>query len=131
LALAIAIGVSGFNAQAMGEMMGATALVVAVYAVAVFCNMVLVRRRLHDLNKSGWHCALLIVPLVNIVMAFWLTFGRGTDGGNDFGPAPAPNSSALVAGAWVLGLLWIALVVAAVALPFALLPGATTGAESF
>lgn len=131
LALAIAIGVSGFNAQAMGDMMGATALVAAVYAGAVFCNIVLVRRRLHDMNKSGWHCALLIVPFVNIVVGFWLMFARGTDGSNEFGPAPAPNSKALVAGAWVLGLLWIVMVVAAVALPFALMHGSATGAESF
>lgn len=130
LALGIAIGVSGFNVKSMNELKGSTALVVLVYGLVVLGSLILVRRRLHDLNKSGWHCALLIVPFVNVVMGFWLTFGRGSDGRNQFGPAPSPNSRALVTGAWVLGLLWVGLVVAAVALPFALLPS-STGAEGF
>jgi uncharacterized membrane protein YhaH (DUF805 family) len=130
LALGIAIGVTGFNAQSMSEMKGSMAVVVLVYALIVFGSFVLARRRLHDLNKSGWHCALLIVPLVNVVMGFWLTFGRGTEGRNKFGPSPSPNSRALVTAAWILGLVWISLVVAAVVLPFALLPS-STGAQGF
>jgi uncharacterized membrane protein YhaH (DUF805 family) len=130
LALGIAIAVSGFNAQSMNGMKGSMAFVALVYGLVLFSSLVLARRRLHDLNKSAWHCALLIVPLVNVVMGFWLTFGRGTEGRNHFGPAPSPNSRALVATAWVLGLLWVGLVTAAVLLPIALLPS-SGGAKGF
>ena len=45
-------------------------------------------KRLHDLDRPGWHWWLLLVPLVNIYIGAVLLFQRGTWGQNQFGPDP-------------------------------------------
>jgi uncharacterized membrane protein YhaH (DUF805 family) len=70
------------------------------------------RRRLNDLDKTGWLQLILFVPLLGLLMELYLTFAPGTDGDNRFGPAPAPNSSGVVASVCVLPLLLIILCVA-------------------
>ena len=45
-------------------------------------------RRLHDLDRPGWHWWLLMVPLYNIYLGLVLLFGKGTMGPNRFGPDP-------------------------------------------
>ncbi len=39
-------------------------------------------RRLHDLNKSGWHLLFLLVPFANIVFLLYLLFAPGKIEGN-------------------------------------------------
>jgi uncharacterized membrane protein YhaH (DUF805 family) len=39
-------------------------------------------RRFHDLNKSGWHMLLLLIPIVYIVVFFYLLFAPGKLEGN-------------------------------------------------
>ena len=48
----------------------------------------LITRRLHDLNKSGWYGLLLFVPIVDIFVGLCLLFMKGTDGPNEYGPDP-------------------------------------------
>ncbi len=46
-------------------------------------------RRLHDTNRSGRWCFIVLVPLVgNIAMLVFLAT-EGTSGDNDYGPAPS------------------------------------------
>jgi uncharacterized membrane protein YhaH (DUF805 family) len=45
-------------------------------------------RRLHDLNKSGWFCLFLPVPIVGIFFFFYLLLKDGTLGDNRYGPSP-------------------------------------------
>ena len=45
-------------------------------------------KRLHDLDRPGWHWWLLMIPLYNIYLGLVLLFGRGTIGPNRFGPDP-------------------------------------------
>lgn len=45
-------------------------------------------KRLHDLDRPGWHFWLLLVPLYNIYLSFVMLFARGTEGSNQFGPDP-------------------------------------------
>ncbi|HEX8614480.1 MAG TPA: DUF805 domain-containing protein [Telluria sp.] len=52
---------------------------------AVFAVFVVTRRRLHDLNLSGWYGLLQLVPLVNLVFGLWLVFAPGTEGANEYG----------------------------------------------
>ncbi|MEZ8987859.1 DUF805 domain-containing protein [Vibrio breoganii] len=43
-------------------------------------------RRLHDLDKNGWWCALNLIPYAgSIGMTIYLGFIKGTDGKNRFG----------------------------------------------
>ena len=48
----------------------------------------LARRRFHDMNRSGWWCLAMIVPLIHLVAFGALLFVKGTDGPNDYGPKP-------------------------------------------
>jgi uncharacterized membrane protein YhaH (DUF805 family) len=83
-----------------------------IFAVSIIMG----RRRLHDLNQSGWWAALTIVPLANLALGLYLLFAPGTDGPNDFGPPPDKSSSN-----WVVIVLVLAIpvigILAAVAIP--------------
>ncbi|MFJ4144723.1 DUF805 domain-containing protein [Pseudomonas sp. NPDC089734] len=64
---------------------GATAfLVVAMFMT----NLSLSIRRLHDINLSGWFVLIGLVPIVGPLFQISLLFLPGTDGVNDYGPAP-------------------------------------------
>jgi len=49
-------------------------------------------KRLHDLDRPGWHWFLLGVPLYNIYLGLVLLFARGTWGENQFGLDPLQAS---------------------------------------
>ena len=53
-----------------------------------FVVLAAVVRRLHDLNRSGFHYFLLLVPFYNIYLCIILLFQPGTTGGNIFGEDP-------------------------------------------
>jgi uncharacterized membrane protein YhaH (DUF805 family) len=82
-----------------GLAMGGISIV--LYLAIVVFAVVFGKRRLNDLNRSGWFLLLLLVPLVNVVLLVYLVFFKGTEGVNDYGPAPAPNNLSVT----VLGLL--------------------------
>lgn len=45
-------------------------------------------KRLHDLDRPGWHFWLLLIPLYNIYLQGLLFFKKGTEGENNYGPDP-------------------------------------------
>jgi len=45
-------------------------------------------RRLHDINLSGWFYLINLIPIVNILFAFYEIFKEGTVGPNQFGEDP-------------------------------------------
>lgn len=51
-------------------------------------SFMLIIRRLHDLNRPGWWCISAIIPIVNIIFAFYLIVFIGTNGPNQYGPDP-------------------------------------------
>lgn len=54
-----------FNFEFYSSLSGASALVVWAFSLfLIYLNIVLVVRRLHDLNKSGWMGLLLFIPVV-------------------------------------------------------------------
>lgn len=55
-------------------------------------NVSLEVRRLHDLDKSGWWCLISLIPVINLALAIYLIFFKGTDGPNRFGPDPLAKS---------------------------------------
>lgn len=86
-----------------------------VYGVAALAaSVVLGRRRLHDLGRSGWWAALLLVPVVNVLVGLWFICVRGESHPNRFGPAPAPNTRAVLVLAWLVPVLVVAGIVAGV-----------------
>ena len=45
-------------------------------------------RRLHDVNKSGWHFFNILKPIVGIIWLLVLLFKEGDKGDNKYGPDP-------------------------------------------
>lgn len=45
-------------------------------------------RRLHDLNKTGWLCLIMLIPVINTLFGIYLLFAPGTVGYNDYGADP-------------------------------------------
>jgi len=41
-------------------------------------------KRLHDLNRPGWHYWLLLLPIYNIYLGLLLLFRKGTAGSNKY-----------------------------------------------
>ena len=50
-------------------------------------NIMVITRRLHDINRSGWWQLIMLVPLIGFVMLYWFV-KRGDAGPNRFGPDP-------------------------------------------
>ncbi len=50
-------------------------------------------RRLHDLNRPGWHALMDFIPLANIYFNFQLFLQKGTSGPNQYGPDPLDTSA--------------------------------------
>jgi uncharacterized membrane protein YhaH (DUF805 family) len=70
-----------------------TAFLPAILAMAAMgLSFIAAKRRINDMNKSGWFALLLLIPFVNFAVGFWLLFCPGDKGANDFGPAPCRNS---------------------------------------
>ncbi len=87
-----------------------------LYLAPLTISLILARRRLHDLNKSGWLSLLFIVPLINIILGLYLMFAPGTMGNNNYGSKPEPYT----AFTWVVGLIvpiFMFGILAAVAIP--------------
>jgi len=53
-----------------------------------YASIILVIKRCHDRNSSGWHYLFLWVPIVGFIYSFILFFGKGTTGPNRFGEDP-------------------------------------------
>jgi uncharacterized membrane protein YhaH (DUF805 family) len=83
------------RAKYLGTLLGVIALVTIGESVTpywlfvAFVALWLISvKRLHDLDKSGWYCLLLFVPLVNILLGLMLLFKRGSQGANTYGADP-------------------------------------------
>jgi len=106
-----------FRGNANGAALGVFMLII-FYVPAIAINLIYTRRRLNDLDQTGWLGLLVLVPFVNILFILYLIFGSGTDGSNRFGPAPSKQSNAAL---WVILILFFGIVIigilAAVAIP--------------
>ncbi len=120
IAIPIMALVGGMSAGESG-MPDMPVFAVIIMAVVYIALLVIVftfgKRRMNDLNRSGWWMLLFIVPLANLLLTLYMVFGAGTDGVNDYGAAPNENPM----GVKILGLFFpiISLIgiVAAVAIP--------------
>ncbi|MDF2445098.1 MAG: hypothetical protein K0S46_334 [Moraxellaceae bacterium] len=87
-------------------------LMVAIYVPILIAMLVMAKRRLNDMNQSGWLSLLMLVPLVNLIMALLLLFWPGSAGSNNYGPRPVKNSMTLIFFGVVLPLLLVGLLAA-------------------
>ena len=88
-------------------------LYIAIFVISVM----FAKRRLNDLNRSGWWCLLFIVPIANMLLAIYMRFFPGTDGDNNWGPAPTANSLGVLILGWVVPAIFVLAIIAAIAIP--------------
>lgn len=55
---------------------------------AAWAALAITVKRLHDLDRPGWHVLLFMIPLYNICLAIVLFVVEGTVGDNRYGPDP-------------------------------------------
>ncbi|WP_019553484.1 DUF805 domain-containing protein [Propionispira raffinosivorans] len=64
-------------------------LIVAISLLAgVVAHICLAIRRLHDIERHGALVIGLFIPIINIILNFYLFFTKGTVGYNYYGPDP-------------------------------------------
>lgn len=112
------VGGMGAGPENMGT--ASVLATLAVVAVSLVFSVMFIKRRLNDLNRSGWWMLLFLVPVVNLFLAIYLLFFPGTEGANNFGPAPAPNSAGVKIIFWLLIALFVLGIGSAVLLPMML-----------
>ncbi len=111
----------GMSMAAGGESAMSAVVVILMgilYIAMIVMSVMIAKRRLNDLNRSGWWFLLFIVPLINFVMAIYVIFFPGTEGSNNFGPAPEQNSLGVKILALMVPVVFIGVgILAAIAIP--------------
>ena len=64
---------------------------VSLSIVNIYAIICILKKRSHDLNKSGLFVALSFIPIVNLYPAILFIFIRGTKGENKYGSDPLEN----------------------------------------
>ena len=102
------------NSAATASLGEAATIVNAIVFIAfVVIGFLLTIQRCHDFNTTGWLSLLGLVPLVNLI--FW--FIPGSDGPNRFGAPTPPNGVGVLIAVWIVPLIAVAGIAAAVAIP--------------
>ncbi|RSZ57284.1 DUF805 domain-containing protein [Massilia atriviolacea] len=78
--------------------------------------LIVTRRRMNDMGRSGWWGLLYLVPLANLTFCLWPLLEAGHAGANEHGLPPAPNTWPLALGAALLPFCLLVLVPAYVKL---------------
>lgn len=94
-ALSLVDGMLGFGGEESAGIFG------GLYALAMIIPSIAVGvRRLHDIGKSGWWMFILLVPILGVLVLFFLMIRDSQPGDNQYGPNPkgvggsSSNSSA-------------------------------------
>ena len=104
-----------FIAGMLGAFLGSVgAVLIAIGWIAVIVvSFMLTVQRCHDFDTTGWLALVGMIPLVNLI--FW--FIPGSDGRNRFGAKTPPNSTGVLIAVWILPVLFIVGIVAAISIP--------------
>ena len=113
----VLMGILGATGMMNGNVEAVTGLSVLLYLPLLVFSFVLAKRRFNDTNRSGWLSLLLWIPLLNFFVSLYLVFAAGTEGANDYGPAPSPNSTIVKVVGFIFPFIFVIGVLAAVAIP--------------
>lgn len=90
---------------------------VVIYIPIIATSFIMMKRRLNDLDKSGWLGLLMMVPLLNIFFGFYLMLASGSTGSNNFGPKPIKNSGMVIFASLLMPIIAVVGILAAIAIP--------------
>ena len=89
-----------------------------VYIVMIGISFIYAKRRLNDLNQSGWLSLLSLVPVVNFFLWLYLLLAPGSATSNQYGPPPSKNPTWIVVVTILIPVFIILMgIVAAIAIP--------------
>ncbi|MCP4874822.1 MAG: DUF805 domain-containing protein [Gammaproteobacteria bacterium] len=92
-----------------------------VYVIANIVGLIIAiiwgKRRLNDLNRSGWWILLLLVPLVNFFIIIYLIAFGGSEEPNNYGPPPVANSMGVIILGSLIPVIFILGILAAILVP--------------
>ena len=90
--LALVAGISTFVMSCMATFLTGDHESVLVSMVMTFWgivgsvgNIMMIIRRLHDLDKSGWFVLVVMIPVIGLIFSIYLFFAPGTVGYNRYG----------------------------------------------
>lgn len=110
--------IMGATTGSLGTSLAGSIIGMVIGAVAyLVIAIMLARRRLADLGQTGWLAVLVVIPYVCILFSLYLLFAPGNTDANEYGPAPAPNTTGVKLLAWIPALIFIIGIVAAIAIP--------------
>ncbi|MDJ0832311.1 MAG: DUF805 domain-containing protein [Gammaproteobacteria bacterium] len=95
----------------------ATIVLAAYYLASIVFTVMFAKRRLNDLNRTGWWTLLFIIPLANMLLLIYLVFFPGSQGGNNYGSAPSANTLGVKILGLMFPLLFIVGMLAAITIP--------------
>ena len=118
IVVAIAVGVltrasSGGQVGSIGKII----IGLLYYIPMIFVTIVMAKRRLNDLDHSGWLAIIMLVPIVNFFFALYLLFASGSAGTNQYGPMPSKNTWVHVIAGFMIPIIAVIGILAAIALP--------------
>ncbi|QMU62000.1 MAG: DUF805 domain-containing protein [Gammaproteobacteria bacterium] len=115
LGILSAIMIPMLASSGMSEAIMVVILVVLYLPLIVF-SIIFMKRRLNDLDKSGWWQLLVYIPIVGIIFALYILFWPGTKGSNSYGMQPSSNSGLLIIAGLILPIVLVG-ILAAIAIP--------------
>lgn len=90
---------------------------VVIYIPIIALSFIMIKRRLNDLDKSGWLGLLMLVPLLNMFFGFYLMLASGSSGSNSYGPKPSKNSGLVIFASLLMPIIAVVGILAAIAIP--------------
>ena len=111
--LGMLVGLAG----AVGGRSLAMTLYFAGIVVVLVVSSLFAMQRLHDLDKSGWLYLVMLIPLIGGLFALYVVFAPGSKQANRYGNPPPPNSTGAVVLAWLMPMVAIIGILAAIAIP--------------
>lgn len=90
--------------------------IVIIYIPMLYFTFVFAIRRLHDLNQTGWLSVLILIPVLNILIAIYLVFFKGTEGNNQYGE-PRTTQAWEKVFAWLYILIFVLGIFVAISIP--------------
>ncbi|MEB4799773.1 DUF805 domain-containing protein [Acinetobacter soli] len=81
-------------------------LLLAGTLLFIYLHLLLIIRRLHDINHSGWWSLLFLLPVIQWILLLYLLIAPGSSGVNDYGP-PRPSRFLEKLMGWLVVLMFV------------------------
>jgi uncharacterized membrane protein YhaH (DUF805 family) len=105
------LGVVTMLTVGMGEMAGL--LMIPIFGAFMWFSVVSCIKRCHDTDYSGWWSLTYFIPFINLI---WFVL-PGSQGANRFGAPPPANTLGVKVLGWMIPVIFVVGILAAIALP--------------